>query len=267
MIGLLDFYMTRMKMEVIQRFTYRLDGTIQILGKFIEPVIYLVVWKTVAEQSGGEVGGYTVAQFAGYFIVWTMVRMFTMGWSPWQMEYRIRQGDFNRLLLRPIHPIHDDTAQMLSWKLLELMNVIPTMVVLTLLFKPEIEIQGWAVAAFIPALLLGFATRYIFLWAIALVAFWTTRVNALFNLMFAVEFLISGRIAPISVLPEWAQQIAHIMPFYWMFGFPLDLLIGRLTQQEALTGMAIQAAWVTVMTILLLAVWRVAVKRYSAVGG
>jgi ABC-2 type transport system permease protein len=190
-----------------------------------------------------------------------------MGWSPWQMEWRIRQGDFNRYLLRPIHPIHDDTAQMVSWKFLELMNVIPTMIILTLLFKPEIELKGWAIAAFFPALLLAFASRYIFLWAIALVAFWTTRVNALFNLMFAVEFLISGRIAPISVLPAWGQQIAHIMPFYWMFGFPLDLLIGRLTPEETLIGIGIQTAWVTVMTILLMVIWRVAVKRYSAVGG
>src|SRR5688500_16104559 len=164
MVGLLDFYLTRMKIEIIQRFQYRLDGTLQILGKFIEPVIYLVVWATIARQNGGAVGGFTVAQFAGYFIVWTMVRMFTMGWSPWQMEWRIRQGDFNRFLLRPMHPIHDDTAQMLSWKLLDMLNVIPTMIVLALIFKPEIDVEPWAVAAFFPALILAFLARYIFLW-------------------------------------------------------------------------------------------------------
>lgn len=264
---LFGFYLTRMQIEVINRLQYQLDISLQLIGKFVEPVIYLVIWTTVARQSGGEVGGYTEAQFAGYYIVWTLVRTFTMGWSPWQMEWRIRRGDFNSLLLRPLHPIHDDIATMLAWRVIELITLIPTMAILTLLFRPELELRLWAVIAFIPALILAFAARFIFLWVIALTAFWTTRVTALFNLIFAMEFLISGRIAPLGVLPPWAQGIAEVLPFKWMFAFPLELVIGRLTPEEALAGYAILGLWLAVMIGLLLALWRVAMRRYAAVGG
>ena len=38
-----------------------------------EPVIYLVVWSTIADLSGGEVNGLTAGDFAAYYIVWTLV--------------------------------------------------------------------------------------------------------------------------------------------------------------------------------------------------
>ena len=45
-----------------------------MLGMVAEPVIYLVVWTTIAEQQGGSVDGLTVGYFAAYYIVWTLVR-------------------------------------------------------------------------------------------------------------------------------------------------------------------------------------------------
>lgn len=267
MMALLDFYATRMRTAIISGIQYPLEAWLQLFGKFAEPVIYLIVWSTIAQHSGGSVGGYTVGEFAGYFIVWTLVRQMTVGWSPFAMEWRIRRGDFNGLMLRPMHPIHEDTAQMLGWKAIELIAVIPTMILLALLFRPELELQWWAVAAFFPALVLGFLSRYIFLYAQALTAFWTTRVSALFNLLFSIEFLISGRIAPLEMLPQWAQDIARALPFYWMFGFPLELIIGRVPLDQLWIGFGIQIAWVAVMTILLMVIWRAAVRQYSAVGG
>lgn len=265
--ALFDVYRTQVKMTVAESSAYRASMIFQLTRWFVEPVIYLVVWSTIAVQSGGEVQGYTPGQFAGYFIAWTLVRQMTIGWDPNWMEWRIRRGDFTSLLLKPIHPFHVDTANMLGHKVVELTAVIPTMLLLALLFKPEIDLQGWSVAAFVPVLIMGFLLRYIWLYLLALSAFWTTRVTALFRLLFWVEFFISGRIAPLALLPEWAQNIAEKLPYYWMFGFPLELLVGRITPDQALAGFVTQAIWVTAVTAGMLILWRFAVRRYSAVGG
>ena len=267
MIALLDIYQSRIKTTFMMAAQYRVDMALQILGKFAEPVIYLVVWSTIANQSGGEVSGYTVPEFAGYFIAWTLVRQMTIGWDPYYMERRIRQGEFTPLLLHPIHPYHPDTADMIGWKIIELTTVIPTMIILTLLFHPQLSLQGWAVAAFIPALLIAFVLRYTLLYIMAILGFWTTRVTALFNLLFAIEFLLGGRIAPLETLPPWAQSIASFLPWKWMFAFPLELVIGRLTPQEALIGFGMQALWGVLIFATLTILWRAAVRRYSAVGG
>ena len=85
------------------------------------------------------------------------------------MEWRIRRGDFNSLLLRPIHPIFAVTSEMLASKAAAMFMVIPA--------------------------------------------------------MFALAFYFSGPVAPLTVLPEWAQQFSNLLPFKRMFYFPLELLV------------------------------------------
>ena len=57
-----------------------------------EPVIYLVVWSTVATAQGGAVGGYTPGAFAAYYIVWTLVRNMNIVFTPYGWEGYIQRG-------------------------------------------------------------------------------------------------------------------------------------------------------------------------------
>jgi ABC-2 type transport system permease protein len=255
------------KIAVLGGIQYRLHAGLQLVGLLVESVIYLVVWTTIARSSGGEVGGYTVGEFAGYFIAWTFVRNITTGWSPWGIEWRIRRGEFNSLLLRPVHPYFYDMGEMLGDKLMANITLLPTILLLTLAFRPEFTVIPWALVVLIPVLLLAFLLRYTLMYALAITAFWTTRVTALFELWFALEFFTSGRIAPLTVLPDWARQIAEALPFQWMFYFPLELLLGRRNAQEALVGVLMQCLWLAVTVIVFRVVWRAAVRRYAAVGG
>ncbi len=70
----MDFYATTVRTAVSTQFQYRAANYFYMLGMVAEPIIYLVVWTTIAEQSGGSVGGITAGEFAAYYIVWTLVR-------------------------------------------------------------------------------------------------------------------------------------------------------------------------------------------------
>ena len=60
-----------------------------------EPIVYLVVWTTIAEQQGGSVQGITAGEFAAYYIVWTLVRNMNIVFTPYGWEWRIREGEFS----------------------------------------------------------------------------------------------------------------------------------------------------------------------------
>jgi ABC-2 type transport system permease protein len=51
-----------------------------------------------------------------------------------------------------------------------------------------------------------------------------------------------------------------------MLGFPAELLVGRLTPEQALTGMAMQLLWAVLSVLLAWACWRAALRRYTAAG-
>jgi ABC-2 type transport system permease protein len=83
---------------------------------------------------------------------------------------------------------------------------------------------------------------------------------------FILMLFLAGQIAPLTLFPNWIQILADILPFRWMLGFPVELVLGRLTQLQALEGLAAQAVWVIISLVLVRMVWRAGVRVYSAVG-
>jgi ABC-2 type transport system permease protein len=260
-------YLTQMRIALISQFQYRAANYLYMTGLVAEPVIYLVVWSTVAQAQGGQVAGYTPAGFAAYYIVWTLVRNMNVVLTPYEWERRIRSGDFSAELLRPLHPIHMDIGYFLGWKFLIIVLWLPIAAALILVFRPALDPQAWQIAAFTVAIWGGFFVRFGWTWALGLITFWTTRVSAFFELYFTLELLLSGRLVPLALMPEWAQTLAAFLPFRWAFGFPIEVLIGRLSAPQAVAGLAAQVLWAAAGFGLVAALWRAAVRRFVAVGG
>jgi ABC-2 type transport system permease protein len=184
----------------------------------------------------------------------------------WEMEWWIRQGTLSPLLVRPVHPIHRHVASNLTFKLLTLTVVLPVVVVLTIVFRPNFTISPWTALLFIPALVMAMALRFAVEWTLASVAFWVTRVNAINQLYFVAFLFLSGYAVPLALLPEPVRVVAEWLPFYRMLGFPVDLLLGHLAPAQAVVGLVAQGAWLAVAILALNLVWARGVRQYSAVG-
>jgi ABC-2 type transport system permease protein len=264
--GLADIYAQQFKVTMASFIQYRAALVIWLIGHVLEPLIYLIVWTTVARSTDGSVGGFTGADFAAYFIVLMIVNHMTYTWVMYEYEYRVRQGTLSPDLLRPVHPIHSDIADNITSKLITLPGMLAIAVILGFVFRPALHLVAWAVAAFVPAVLMALLVRFVVEWTLALAAFWTTRVSALNQMYFMAMLFFSGQIAPLELLPQPVRVAAFILPFRWTVGFPTELLLGRLTPTQTLAGIGMQAAWLAAGLVLMKFVWRAGLKVYSAVG-
>jgi ABC-2 type transport system permease protein len=266
MKALVELYKQQFKTTLAMMFQYRAALLIWMIGQVLEPLVYLIVWSIVSKSSGGSIGSYTTSDFAAYFIVLMLVNQFTYTWIMYEFEYRVREGILSFALLKPVHPIHSDIADNISSKLITLPTMILIAIGLAVGFHTSISPPLWAIAIFIPVLLLAFLVRFLLEWTLAQAAFWTTRVSALNQTYFVLMLFLSGQLAPLTLLPHAVQVAADILPFRWMIGFPVELLLGRLTPTQALIGLGAQVAWLLLGFLLLRLVWRAGVKNYSAVG-
>jgi ABC-2 type transport system permease protein len=264
--SLVDFYVTTMRTAVQEQFQYRAATYMYLVGMVAEPVIYLVVWSTIAEQSGGMVGGLTAGEFAAYYIVWTLVRTMNIVFTPYGWEWRIREGQLSAQLLRPLHPIHYDLAEFAGGKLPWVLFYLPIAVVLTLVFDPTFDIRWQEVMVFAVAIWGAYLIRTFNQSALGLMCFWTTRVGAVFQLYIVLELLLSGRLVPLTLFPGWVQTLAWFLPFRWTFYFPIETLVGDLSNAELLGGLAMQVFWTLAGIGVFSLVWRYAIRRYTAVG-
>jgi viologen exporter family transport system permease protein len=264
--ALWDAYVARFKVAVGVQFQYRASLVIWLVWTVMESVIYLVVWSTVARSSGGQVGTYDPAGFAAYFLATMVVTQLTFTWVMHEFEYRVRQGQLSPLLLKPLHPIHGDIAENVTYKVLTSVVLIPALALLAWAFRPALHPEPWMVAAFLPAVVLAFFLRFLSGWTLALAGFWTTRVEAINQVYYLAMLFLSGQMVPLSLLPGPVQALAAALPFRWMVAFPVELLLGRVTPEATLAGYGIQLAWLALHGAAATVVWRSGLRRYAAVG-
>jgi ABC-2 type transport system permease protein len=262
---LVAVYAAEMRFAMANQAQYRFAAFFQLVGFLIEPVVYLVVWRTVAEQ-GGPVGGYGVAEFTAYYIVWTLVRNMNLALAPGAWDWWIQSGRISNDLMHPVAIYHRQIASFAGFKFFWIILWFPVAGVLSWLFKPEFHptlLQG---VAFAVAIWLGYVIRFSILFLMGLISFWTTRAQALIEIVIAAELLLSGRLVPLSVMPRWVEHVAAWLPFKWTFQYPIETLIGQLSDGRVLEGLGLQLLWIGLLVGLILLVWRRAIRRYTAVG-
>lgn len=263
----LALYQGFLKVSIMGMIQYRASGVIWMIGSVLEPTIFLIVWSSVARSRGGEVQGFTANEFAAYYIILMFINHLTFTWIMEVFQFRIQFGNLSYELLRPVHPIHGDISDNIAYKIVQMTVMVPAVIVMVLLFRPAFHFELWSLAAALPVLALAFLMRFLLEWCMALLAFWTTRTQALNQTYFAIMMFFSGRVAPIALMPAWIQNIAENLPFYYIIAFPVELVTGRVQPGDVMRVLLVQTGWVIAAALILLFVWKRAVKSYGAVGG
>lgn len=246
---------------------YRAAIGIWIIWGIMEPLISLGIWWGIA--GNGAVQGWGRSDFAQYFFGVTLVNQLTLAWDAWYIDRWIREGELNHRLARPVAPVHEAVSDNLAYKA-RTGGIILLAWLLVAALWPAVRIPfhpaRWALAAL--AVVLAAGIRFLSGFATGLLAFWTTRVSALMELQFGVSLFLSGRIAPLSLLPPAVARVANVLWFPYMLAFPVQILTGRPLAPGALArGFAGQLVWLALWWLAYRLVWRRGVERYGAVGG
>lgn len=260
------FHVRAARILAVVEFQYRTPNLLLILAMTVEPVIYLALWQAVARANGGAVQGWDAGEIAAYFIVLTLVRHLNMSVSPYDMERRIQHGTLSEELLRPLHPFHYDLARFVGWKIAMLLYWLPIALLLSLVFRPSWSVPVLAVPIFVLAAMNAFLIRSLFMWLVGLITFWTTRAGAVFDIVMLMELFLSGRLVPLDLMPGWAVELSAFLPFRWIFAFPIEAAIGRLSPAEMGVGLLAQLLWIATGVGCLRLAWPAVVRRFSAVG-
>jgi ABC-2 type transport system permease protein len=244
---------------------YRSFFFLLAFGWMIPPLVSLFVWSTAASEK--PIQGLTQGEFVAYYLLFILINQLTYSQTNWTVGDSIRNGDMNRALLRPLSPLFSTLSTELAGKVVYMTFVTPAVAALALLFHPTIHLTWQQGLAFVPALLLAWLLRFFWGYWLALLAFWATRANALLEIQDALIFLLAGQVAPVALLPGPLRLLAVVLPFRYMIGFPVEVLLGHLTGIQLLIGFAYQCGWCLIALTLFVVIWRIGVRHYTAVGG
>ena len=250
-----------------EQWQYRANLIMYLLYWLVSPIIYLAVWTSIA-NSKGSVNGLTANDFVTYYMTLLIVDQITSNIVIYSFGYKIQDGTLSAELIRPIHPILTNAlVNNVAFKMLTILGFIPVWTVLFFLYKPDFSnVSIYGILLAIPAMVMGFLVGFLLSATVTSLAFWTTRVYSIHEFYYALILLFSGQFVPLTLMPNLIQQIAQYLPFQLLMYFPIQLILGNLSQAQIIQGFASGAIWLSVATVLFNAVWRNGVKRYSAVG-
>jgi ABC-2 type transport system permease protein len=252
--------------------TYRFNYLTRTLFSFIPLFAMLSLWRTIYAKNadGHALSGYTEAQMIFYYMMVAIVDVMTaVNEDDWQIAADIREGNISQFLLKPVDYLWYRLCLFFSGRITFVMMASVPLGVFIFCFRNYFvpPASASALIAFPISLVLTALLQFFLSYSMALLAFWVLEISTFIFILFAFEYLASGHLFPLDMLPPVLQHVLAFTPFPSMLSIPISIYMGKISSQGIALGLLTQLFWVLMMYALARFMWRRGIKKYAAFGG
>ena len=252
--------------------TYRFNYLTRTLFSFIPLFAMLSLWRTIfaANDDGHALSGYTEAQMVFYYIMVAIVDVFTaVNEDDWQIAADIREGNISQFLLKPVDYLWYRLCLFFSGRIAYIAMACVPLAVFLFCFRANFmaPASGAALAAFLVSLVLTALLQFFLSYSMAMLAFWVLEISTFIFILYAFEYLASGHLFPLDMLPPMLQHILAFTPFPSMLYAPIGIYMGKIAGSDVAVALLTQLFWVLMIYVLARFLWRRGIRKYAAFGG
>ena len=276
-------YWTFFRVSINERLVYRGDFMLGTLMRFLPTLTQIFLWWAIFESvREGKIASYTYQNMIAYYLMVTISRAFSsMPGLTSGIANQVRNGEVKKFLIQPVDMLGCLLIQRVAHKLVYyLIATLPFAFVFWLC--GDYFVDGWpppeVFVVFMCSLVLAFLLGFFLEACIGLIAFWFLEVTSLTFIYMLFNFLLSGHMFPLELLPDslslWAdgpalniRGLVDLMPLKYLAYFPAAVFLGKIEGAAMYQGLAIEACWVLFFIVLSRVLWWRGIKRYSGFGG
>jgi len=252
--------------------TYRFNFLARAVFGLIPLIAMLYVWQKIyaGKGAGASVGSYSLAGMISYYLLTTVVDALTaVNEDDWQIAADIKDGNISQLLLKPVDYLWYRLCLFLSGRLTYLAVAATPLALFIFYYRQYLAppASGLALGAFLISTAMTALLQFFMSYAMAMLAFWVLEVSTFIFILFAFEFIASGHLFPLDILPRGLEQALYFTPFPYQLYFPVSVYMGKAVGADLFRGLLVQALWVIAAYCVARFAWRRGIKHYSAVGG
>ena len=273
---------TFFRISLNERLVYRGDFMLGTLMRFLPTLTQIFLWWAIydvissqPEQSlDGEIAGYRYGDMVAYYLMVTISRAFSsMPGLTGGISRQIRTGEVKKFLIQPVDMIGCLLVQRVAHKFVYYFIAILPFAFVFYLCR-GFFLNGWpsltVLAIFFASLVLSFLLGFFVEACLGLVSFWFLEVASLGFIYMLMNFLLSGHMFPLELLPSGPVNIRALvdwLPLKYLAYFPAAVFLEKMDQQEMIFGLIVEFMWVAFFAVLAWFLWRRGVRRYSGFGG
>jgi ABC-2 type transport system permease protein len=257
-------YPTLLRVGFAGAVAYRAEMLVWMLTMTM-PLVSLALWSAIARSA--PVGRFGQREFVTYFLATIVVRQLTGSWVVWELIQEIRTGTLASRLLKPIHPFVSYSADNLAAVPLRALLAVPLAGIALASGGAHLPRSPLMLGALVLSLVGAWIITFFVMAIIGTLSFFLESSASIFEVWLACFMLLSGYLLPLELFPGWVRSLSYVLPFRYMLGFPVELLIGIETRDEIVRGLAVQWTYCLLAGGLALAAWRAGLRRFGAFGG
>jgi ABC-2 type transport system permease protein len=253
--------------------TYRFNFLARTLFGFIPLTAILLLWRNIyaGKGEGASIATFTLMEMTTYYLIVTMVDALTaVNEDDWQIAADIKDGNISQFLLKPVDYLWFRFCLFLSGRATYItVAFLPIAAVVYFLRQNFILPPDWGTfAIFLCSVFLTAMLQFFLSYTMAMLAFWLMEISTLVFILYAFEYIASGHMFPLDILPTSVQFVLmNFTPFPYQLYLPVGIYLGKITGTKLVLGLAMQAAWVVIAYLLARFAWFRGIKKYAAAGG
>ncbi|MEL7497310.1 MAG: ABC-2 family transporter protein [Planctomycetota bacterium] len=266
---------TFFKISINERLVYRADFMLGTLMRFLPTLTQIFLWWAIYDViTTDDIAGYKYGDMVAYYLMVIISRAFSsMPGLTSGIANQIRNGEIKKFLIQPVDMQGCLLMQRIAHKLVYyLIATLPFALVFFLC--RDFFVGGWpptdALVVFFSSLVLSFLLGFYLECCIGLIGFWFLEVTSLTFIYMLMNFLLSGHMFPLELLPSEPvdiRLIVEFLPFKYLAYFPAAVFLQKVEGPEMYQGLAVLIGWVIFFVVLSRVLWWRGVRRYSGYGG
>jgi ABC-2 type transport system permease protein len=263
-----------LRIAVVERMAYRADFVLSTFLRFLPMLTTILLWTAVYTGAGkaeeGRLGGFSLNDMISYLLLVHISRMFSsMPGLAQGIARDIRDGNLKKYLLQPIEMLPYLVAYRAAHKAAYIVMTALPYALLFFLCRDYFPgwPDGWTLAGYGLALVMGFLVGFFFEAAIGMLGFWFLEVSSFLYVINTLTFFLSGHMFPFDLLPGFFAAALKSLPFQYLAYFPAAVFLGKVQGADLVHGLLAEAAWALAFIVLASWMYRRGLRRYSAYGG
>lgn len=257
-------YSTAFRLAMARELMYRANF---VFGRLRALVIFCALI-FVFRVFGQHTTLYTQQELSTYVILAGAMYMVFFVYTMDSIANEIVDGDLINYLLRPIHYFFYWFCRIGAMRALNILAAVAGLAFIIIATSSSFLFQSDAYALIQFAVLLVGALAIITLidFLAGCLSFWTYRsFGPRFLAMIGIQFM-SGAYSPLDLFPHWIQAIYFTTPFPSIVFVPISAYLGRMQVSEFLGALGMQLAWICILGMLLILLWKRGIRTYEAIG-
>jgi ABC-2 type transport system permease protein len=249
---------------------YRFNYLTRTLFSFIPLFAMISLWRTIYQNHNGTASGFSESEMMFYYLLVAVVDVLTaVNEDDWQIAADIREGNISQFLLKPVDYLWYRLCLFFAGRIAFIAVAAVPLAVFIVCFRqyvlPPVNLTALLVLPI--SLLLTALLQFFISYGMAMLAFWLLEISTFIFILFAFEYLASGHLFPLEILPPALKEVLYFTPFPYQLYFPISIYLGKTAGVELWRGLACQLLWVVAAYFFARWMWRRGIKKYSAFGG